>query len=388
MRKKILNKTKKILAVLLITTMMSSVTVYGSTKATTPMKGWRYAKKTASYQVNSTSKKYKNTWSKATKKWIDSGFKWTKKGSSKTTVASYEDNSKSGLKIAGYCNTTYRASDGVIVKNKIRLNRAVFKKYDYTEAQIINVAEHELGHALGLAHNNQGSVSVMNPANRYYSIQKCDIKGMEKRYSTAINNAVVRGDEIITVTEYFLADIPVIKNVGVKYDTKKIFITGKAKGCKYVTGKYNGKEKTVKVESNKFKLVFDYTKAKDIKISGLNSKKERISRNKKVKVEKYVTEKPIYDKIKRTGEGIKYGVKTVANSTLSFKYKGKLIKKCVIDSSYTNITIKDSILKGKSGYFTVTQKENGKKISKKMKFPILKKGEASEISYYQSGTGY
>lgn len=307
MRKKILNKTKKFLAVLLITIMMSSVTVYGSTKATTPMKGWRYAKKTASYQVNSTSKKYKNIWSKATKKWIDSGFKWTKKGSSKTTVASYEDNSKSGLKIAGYCNTTYRASDGVIVKNKIRLNRAVFKKYDYTEAQI--------------------------------------------------------------------------KNVGVKYDSKKIFITGKAKGCKYVTGKYNGKEKTVKVESNKFKLVFDYTKAKDIKISGLNSKKERISRNKKVKVEKYVTEKPIYDKIKRTGEGIKYGVKTVANSTLSFKYKGKLIKKCVIDSSYTNITIKDSILKGKSGYFTVTQKENGKKISKKMKFPILKEGEVSEISY-------
>ena len=236
MRKKILNKTKKFLAVLLITIMMSSVTVYGSTKATTPMKGWRYAKKTASYQVNSTS-----------------------------------------------------------------------KKYDYTEAQI--------------------------------------------------------------------------KNVGVKYDTKKIFITGKAKGCKYVTGKYNGKEKTVKVESNKFKLVFDYTKAKDIKISGLNSKKERISRNKKVNVEKYVTEKPIYDKIKRTGKGIKYGVKTVANSTLSFKYKGKLIKKCVIDSSYTNITIKDSILKGKSGYFTVTQKENGKKISKKMKFPILKEGEVSEISY-------
>lgn len=381
MRKKILNKAKKILSVSMITIMMCSVTAYGSTKAITPMKGWRYAKKTANYQVNSTSKKYKNIWSKSTKKWIDSGFKWTKKSSSKTTVSSYEDDSKSGLKIAGYCNTQYRASDGHIIKNKIMLNRAAFKKYDYTEAQIINVAEHELGHALGLAHNNQGSVSVMNPANRYYSIQKCDIKGMTKRYSTAINNDAVGGDETITVTEYFLANVPVIKSVHVKYDSKKIFITGKAKGCKYVTGKYNGKKKTVKVELNKFKLVFDYTKAKDIQISGLNSKKEKISKNKTVKVEKYVTEKPICDTAKRIRKGIKYGIKTAANSTLSFKYKGKLVKKCVIDSSYTNITIKNSTLKGKSGYFTVTQKKNGKKTSKKIKFPILKKGEAIKISY-------
>ena len=222
MRKTLLKYAKRILVVSMVTVMMSSSLIaYGKTKEVTPMNGWRYAKKTANYQVNSTSKKYKNIWSKATGKWIDKGFKWTKKDSSKTTVSSYEDDSASGLKIAGYCNTSYRISDGHIKKNKIMLNRAVFKKYDFTDEEIINVAEHELGHALGLAHNNAGSVSVMNPANRYYTIQQCDVKGMNKRYSTAINKDVVGEDEV-TVTEYFYAKIPKITKVKVKYSGKKI----------------------------------------------------------------------------------------------------------------------------------------------------------------------
>ena len=381
MRKTLLKYAKRILVVSMVTVMMSSsLTAYGKTKEVTPMNGWRYAKKTANYQVNSTSKKYKNIWSKATGKWIDKGFKWTKKDSSKTTVSSYEDDSASGLKIAGYCNTSYRISDGHIKKNKIMLNRAVFKKYDYTDEQIINVAEHELGHALGLAHNNAGSVSVMNPANRYYTIQQCDVKGMNKRYSTAINKDVVGKDEV-TVTEYFYAKIPKLTKVKVKYSGKKIYVTGNAKGLKYVTGVYGKVKETSKVDSDKFKIVFAYTDRKDITLSGLNSKKEKISKKKTVKAEKYITDAPVCEKAKKTAKGVRYSVKTVANSTLIFKYNGKIVKKCYIDSSYDTITIKDKVLKGKKGYMKVTQKQKNKRVSKSVKFKILKNDEASQMSY-------
>lgn len=381
MRKTLLKYAKRILVVSMVTVMMSSsLTAYGKTKEVTPMNGWRYAKKTANYQVNSTSQKYKNIWSKATGKWIDKGFKWTKKDSSKTTVLSYEDDSASGLKIAGYCNTSYRISDGHIKKNKIMLNRAVFKKYDYTDEQIINVAEHELGHALGLAHNNAGSVSVMNPANRYYTIQQCDVKGMNKRYSTAINKDVVGKDEV-TVTEYFYAKIPKITKVKVKYSGKKIYVTGNAKGLKYVTGVYGKVKETSKVDSDKFKIVFAYTDRKDITLSGLNSKKEKISKKKTVKAEKYITDAPVCEKAKKTAKGVRYSVKTVANSTLIFKYNGKIVKKCYIDSSYDTITIKDKVLKGKKGYMKVTQKQKNKRVSKSVKFKILKNDEASQMSY-------
>lgn len=381
MRKTLLKYAKRILVVSMVTVMMSSsLTAYGKTKEVTPMNGWRYAKKTANYQVNSTSKKYKNIWSKATGKWIDKGFKWTKKDSSKTTVSSYEDDSASGLKVAVYCNTSYRISDGHIKKNKIMLNRAVFKKYDYTDEQIINVAEHELGHALGLAHNNAGSVSVMNPANRYYTIQQCDVKGMNKRYSTAINKDVVGKDEV-TVTEYFYAKIPKITKVKVKYSGKKIYVTGNSKGLKYVTGVYGKVKETSKVDSDKFKIVFAYTDRKDITLSGLNSKKEKISKKKTVKAEKYITDAPVCEKAKKTAKGVRYSVKTVANSTLIFKYNGKIVKKCYIDSSYDTITIKDKVLKGKKGYMKVTQKQKNKRVSKSVKFKILKNDEASQMSY-------
>lgn len=56
-------KTKIALAVIILTGMlffgeMFQCDALASTKTTTPMKGWRYAEKTANYQVKSTSKKY------------------------------------------------------------------------------------------------------------------------------------------------------------------------------------------------------------------------------------------------------------------------------------------------------------------------------------------
>lgn len=370
------------LVAMLIANMLSLNEVSAATKSVTPMNPWRYVNKTANYQVNSTLDEYKDIWSKAANKWCDKGFKWVKANKSKTSVSTYSDASEAGLKIAGKCTTTYRIKDGYIIKNKVLLNRAALDKYDYTKSQRICVAEHELGHALGLAHNNQGSESVMNPANRIYGIKDCDVRGMEKRYSTKINNDVVGdAEETITQTEYFYIDAPEVKNVKVKYSNDKIIITGKAEGVKKVIAHYDKVKKTAKVKAGKFKVEFKYTNEKNIQLYGVNSKNEKITKNKTIKSDRYVTLKPECIRFTRTEKGITCDVRTEAGSLLIIKNNGKVLKKQVVDSSVVQIFISEKKLKGRKGNLVFTQKNTNKKTSKRVSYPMIKVGETTQTQY-------
>ena len=93
--------------------------------------------------------------------------------------------------IAGECIIWSYEGTNIIAKEDVKLNKDTLKKEHYTKKERINVAEHELGHALGLNHNLKNSKSVMNPANRCYSIKKTDIKGMNKIYSKVVNNDMI-----------------------------------------------------------------------------------------------------------------------------------------------------------------------------------------------------
>lgn len=83
---------------------------------------------------------------------------------------------------AGTTDTTTDEQTKRIIKATVYLNRYYLESatYGYSEQRIINTAEHELGHAIGLDHTDE--VSVMQPAGSYYTIQPRDVDVVKKLY--------------------------------------------------------------------------------------------------------------------------------------------------------------------------------------------------------------
>lgn len=101
------------------------------------------------------------------------------KSRAQITVSVSDDSSTSA---AGVTSTTYNPVTGHMLKAHVHLNRYYLQNrwYGYSDSRIVNTAEHELGHAIGLNHNN--GVSVMYPKGSIYTIQPRDIKAVKKLY--------------------------------------------------------------------------------------------------------------------------------------------------------------------------------------------------------------
>ena len=64
----------------------------------------------------------------------------------------------------------------------VRLNRYYLLniQYGYSYERIVNTAEHELGHAIGLEHNEEKS--VMQSSGSFYGIQAVDVQAVKELY--------------------------------------------------------------------------------------------------------------------------------------------------------------------------------------------------------------
>lgn len=84
---------------------------------------------------------------------------------------------------AGLTNSTTNSMTGYITHADVQLNAAYLlnPSYGYSQQRVINTAEHELGHAIGLQHNN--GLSVMQPAGSFYTIQPADVQAVKKLYA-------------------------------------------------------------------------------------------------------------------------------------------------------------------------------------------------------------
>ncbi len=71
--------------------------------------------------------------------------------------------------------------------SQCELDLKKMKTYGYTKQEIVNVAEHELGHALGLKHS-QAVRSVMSADNRFFNIQQTDADHLADIFSKTTPN--------------------------------------------------------------------------------------------------------------------------------------------------------------------------------------------------------
>ena len=84
---------------------------------------------------------------------------------------------------AGLTNTSMNSATGYYLHATVELNSYYLLNpaFGYSQERIVNTAEHELGHAIGLQHTNK--ISVMQPAGSYYPIQSRDIQAVKALYS-------------------------------------------------------------------------------------------------------------------------------------------------------------------------------------------------------------
>lgn len=148
--------------------------------------GMKWPSDTATIYIASTNQTLRSAYEDAIANWNNTGvftFTMADDESSADIVAS--DASDSNSSAAGLTETERNALTNQITHATITLNSYYLIEnpyYGYTNDRIVNTAEHELGHVIGLDHNDS-EISVMQSAGSYYGIQQTDIDKVQALYA-------------------------------------------------------------------------------------------------------------------------------------------------------------------------------------------------------------
>ena len=156
-----------------------------STDDFTHYSGARWSSNSANVYIKTTNKTLVNAYEEAINAWNATGaftFTLVSDESSADIVATeYSDASS---KAAGLAETETNALTNQITHVDVKLNTYYLldNDYGYTHNRIVYTAEHELGHAIGLDHNDNEE-SVMQSSGSYYGIQDVDIQKVQSIYN-------------------------------------------------------------------------------------------------------------------------------------------------------------------------------------------------------------
>ncbi|WP_045798057.1 matrixin family metalloprotease [Streptococcus equinus] len=157
-----------------------------STDDFTHYSGARWSSNSANVYIETTDEALVSAYEEAINAWNATGaftFNLVEDESSADIVATeYSDASS---KAAGLAETETNALTNQITHVDVKLNTYYLLEndYGYTHNRIVYTAEHELGHAIGLDHDDDEE-SVMQSSGSYYGIQSVDIEKVNEIYNS------------------------------------------------------------------------------------------------------------------------------------------------------------------------------------------------------------
>lgn len=162
------------------------------TNTPTPLEGFRWKKKKVTIYMQTADPKLKWAFKDAVKKWNKTRavqIRWTKDEDKANIIAADGDlaRNSTGNTGVGYTTSELGSTRTEYDPTTNTLNQATStldpNQLDYTNSEFRSeVAQHELGHALGLAHAPEYEHSVMIPRNIKTGITKNDAKSLRMLY--------------------------------------------------------------------------------------------------------------------------------------------------------------------------------------------------------------
>lgn len=143
----------------------------------------RWTSRNATIYINMDNQTLQEAMQEAVTAWNNTGafhFKVVNNKSNADIIATSSNSSNDSA--AGLTQMSQNTMSGYFTNGHVYLNKAYLlnSQYGYSHDRIVNTAEHELGHAIGLAHTN--AQSVMQPSGSFYSIQPLDVQSVNKIY--------------------------------------------------------------------------------------------------------------------------------------------------------------------------------------------------------------
>ncbi|MEE0949445.1 MAG: matrixin family metalloprotease [Streptococcus equinus] len=157
-----------------------------STDDFTHYSGARWSSNSANVYIETTDETLVSAYEEAINAWNATGaftFNLVEDESSADIGAT--EYSYASSKAAGLAETETNALTNQITHVDVKLNTYYLLEndYGYTHNRIVYTAEHELGHAIGLDHDDDEE-SVMQSSGSYYGIQSVDIEKVNEIYNS------------------------------------------------------------------------------------------------------------------------------------------------------------------------------------------------------------